>query len=69
MKAQTNESKLKKLIKENDPITNALLVERLWVIIEATAKELKENPQTFSTFITTPAQYQRLCDNVQKHLS
>jgi len=66
-KKMTNEQRLKNLIKENDTFTNALLVERLCLIIEATAKELKENPKTFATFITRPAHYQRLCDNVQKH--
>lgn len=65
---KTNEQRLRALIKENDTFTNALLVERLLLIIEATETELQNNPATFNTFFTTAAQYQNLCNNVTKHL-
>ena len=67
MKNPTNEQRLKNLIKENDPYTNALLVERLLLIIEATAKELEENPESFNTFMTNAGMYQNLVNNVRKH--
>lgn len=67
MKNPTNEQRLKNLIKENDPYTNALLVERLLLIIEATAKELQENPESFNTFVTNAGMYQNLVNNVRKH--
>lgn len=67
MKNPTNEQRLKNLIKENDPYTNALLVERLLLIIEATAKELEKNPESFNTFMTNAAMYQNLVNNVKKH--
>jgi hypothetical protein len=67
MKNPTNEQRLKNLIKENDTYTNALLVERLLLIIEATAKELEENPESFNTFVTSAGMYQNLVNNVRKH--
>lgn len=67
MKNPTNEQRLKNLIKENDTITNALLIERLLLIMEATAKELEENPESFNTFMTNAGMYQNLVNNVRKH--
>lgn len=67
MKTPTNEQRLKNLIKENDTYTNALLVERLLLIIEETAKELEKNPESFNTFMTNAAMYQNLVNNVKKH--
>lgn len=67
MKNPTNEQRLKNLIKENDTYTNALLVERLLLIIEATAKELEKNPESFNTFMTNAGMYQNLVNNVKKH--
>lgn len=67
MKNPTNEQRLKNLIKENDTYTNALLVERLLLIIEATAKELQKNPESFNTFVTNAGMYQNLVNNVRKH--
>ena len=67
MKNPTNEQRLKSLIKENDTYTNALLVERLLLIIEATAKELQKNPESFNTFVTNAGMYQNLVNNVRKH--
>ena len=67
MKNPTNEQSLKNLIKENDTITNALLIERLLLIMEATAKELEENPESFNTFVTNAGMYQNLVNNVRKH--
>lgn len=67
MKTPTNEQRLKNLIKENDTYTNALLVERLLLIIEATAKELEKNPESFNTFVTNAGMYQNLVNNVKKH--
>jgi len=64
---RTNEQSLKNLIRENDTFLNAILVERLLLIINATEKELNENPQTFNTFFTNSKMYQQLVTNVKKH--
>ena len=63
----TNEQRLKNLIKENDAYLNAILVERILLIIEETAKELEKNPQGFNTFVTSAGMYQNLISNVKKH--
>jgi hypothetical protein len=69
MKHLTNEQRLKKLIKENDAYLNALLVERLLLIIQATEEELKANPKSFDTFVTNSGMYQHLVSNVKKHFN
>ncbi|MBM3417406.1 MAG: hypothetical protein FJY17_00620 [Bacteroidetes bacterium] len=68
-KRLTNETKLKNLIRENDTYLNALLVERLLLIINATEKELDKNPQTFNTFVTNSKMYRQLVTNVKKHFN
>ncbi len=67
-KPQTNESKLKKLIADNPPILNALLVERILKIMEMTEADIKENPQDWVRSIIHPSLWNELNKNVQTHL-
>lgn len=67
-KPQTNESKLKKLIADNPPILNALLVERILKIMEITEADIKENSQDWVRSIIHPSLWHQLNENVQTHL-
>ena len=68
MKKETNESKLKKLIKENPTILNALLVERICTIMEMTMADIKENPADWNKLIISPSLYEQLNENVKNIL-
>jgi hypothetical protein len=68
MKKETNESKLKKLIKENPTILNALLVERICTIMEMTMADIKENPTDWNKLIISPSLYEQLNENVKNIL-
>jgi hypothetical protein len=68
-KTQSNETKLKKLIADNPPILNALLIDRIFKIMELTEEDIKENPQNWVRSIVHPSLYHDLNKNVQKYLS
>lgn len=68
-KTQTNETKLKKLITNNPPILNALLIDRILKIMELTEENIKENPEAWERSIIHPSLYHDLNKNVQEHLS
>jgi chemotaxis signal transduction protein len=68
-KQQTNESRLKKLIAENPPILNALLVERILKIMEITEEDIKENPQDWERSLIHPSLWHQLNNNVQSVLN
>lgn len=68
-KQPTNESRLKKLIAENSPILNALLVERILKIAEITAEDMRENPIDWERSIISPSLWHQLIDNVNKVLN
>ena len=70
-KRLTNEQKLIKLIKKNETLLNALLVERIGLMMELTEQEIKERHkkgERFSLFV--PDQYYiQLSANVREILS
>ena len=66
---KTNEQRLKNLIKENDPILNALLVERITKVAELTKKAIEENPTDFCTLFTNEKTYLSLIANIEKHFN
>lgn len=68
-KQPTNESRLKKLIAENSPILNALLVERILKIAEITAEDMRENPEDWERSIISPSLWHQLNENVQRTLN
>lgn len=68
-KLPTNTDKLIALIKENDmnnPILNALLRERIVLIMEMTVKDIEKNPDTWNKGIIHPNLYKGLNNMVQK---
>lgn len=68
-KPLTNEKKLKNLITENDPILNALLLERIVKIMEITEEDIKEHPENWERSIIHPNLWHQLNENVQKCLN
>jgi hypothetical protein len=68
-KQQTNESRLKKLIAENSPILNALLLERILKIMEITQEDMQENPENWERSIIHPSLWNQLNTNVQSILN
>lgn len=68
-KPLTNEKKLKNLIAENDPILNALLLERILKIMEITEEDIKEHPENWERSIIHPNLWHQLNENVQKCLN
>jgi hypothetical protein len=68
-KRPTNESRLKKLIAENPPILNALLLERILKIMEITQEDMQENPENWQRSIIHPSLWHQLNDNVQRNLN
>lgn len=68
-KQPTNESRLKKLIAENSPILNALLVERILKIAEITAEDMQENPEDWERSIISPSLWNQLIENIQQNLN
>jgi hypothetical protein len=68
-KQPTNESRLKKLIAENPPILNALLLERILKIMEITQEDMQENPENWQRSIIHPSLWHQLNDNVQRNLN
>lgn len=68
-KQPTNESRLKKLIAENSPILNALLVERILKIAEITEEDIKVNPQDWERSLIHPSLWHQLNENVQRNLN
>jgi hypothetical protein len=68
-KQPTNESRLKKLIAENSPILNALLLERILKIAEITAEDMRENPEDWERSIISPSLWYQLIDNINEVLN
>lgn len=68
-KQSTNESRLKKLIAENSPILNALLVERILKIAEITAEDMQENPKDWERSLISPSLWHLLIDNINEVLN
>jgi hypothetical protein len=68
-KQQTNESRLKKLIAENPPILNALLIERIHKIMEITEEDMKENPQDWGRSLIHPSLWNQLIVNTKEILN
>ena len=67
-KIATNETKLKKLISSNDPILNALLVERIIMIMKITEDDIKENAELWEKCIIHPSLYNQLNNNIKQVL-
>jgi hypothetical protein len=70
-KMQTNEQKLMQLVKSNDSLLNALLNERILLIMELTENEIKkahEKGEKFSYFVDDDY-YLKLCNNVRDILA
>jgi hypothetical protein len=66
---KTNEQRLIALVKDNHPILNALLVERILFIAELTHKQAIENPEAFTIGgLIHPRLYTELYEQVEKHL-
>lgn len=62
----TNEESILQLIQMNDSLTNAILVERIRLILSGTEEALNENPEIFNTPMTTAAMFRKLVDNANK---
>jgi hypothetical protein len=67
-KKPTNESRLKKLIAENPPILNALLLERILKIVEITQEDMQENPEDWQRSIIHPNLWHQLFNNINNIL-
>jgi len=61
----TNEERLLSLIKTNDAISNAVLVERIQTMMTITEEAIKENPAPFNTLFTNVAMFNKLIENVK----
>jgi hypothetical protein len=66
MKQKTNDQMLIELIKTNSPILNAILRERIVVMMNATVKSMNEDPERWNQAIVHPGLYRELNDNVNK---
>ena len=67
-KPQTNEQKLKRLIKENPSILNALLLERILFALDITKTDIEENPNAWNNCIIHPSLYLDLYNNAKEIL-
>jgi hypothetical protein len=67
-KTTTNENKLKKLISSNDPILNALLVERIVMIMNITEEDIHKNFAEWEKCIIHPSLYHQLNKNIKESL-
>ena len=67
-KKTTSEIKLKKLIETNDPILNALLVERIIRIMRITEEDIKKNTAEWERSIIHPTLYEELNKNIKEVL-
>jgi hypothetical protein len=65
-KSKTNDQMLIELIKSNSPMLNAILRERIVIMMNATVKSISEDPERWSKAIVHPALYVELNDNVNK---
>lgn len=69
-KPKTNEQRLNALIKNNHPILNALLAERILLIADITEKDMQENPQEWNkNTIIHPDSVKALINNIREHLT
>lgn len=64
-KTITSEQKLKNLIKENNPILNTLLLERIKCILDITLTDIEENPEVWNNSIIHPNLYKELANNAR----
>ena len=65
-KNKTNDQMLIELIKSNTPMQNAILRERIVIMMNATVKSINEDPERWNKAIIHPALYVELNDNVNK---
>jgi len=65
-KSKTNDQMLIELIKSNSPMLNAILRERIVVMMNATVKSINEDPKRWNQAIIHPSLYVELNDNVNK---
>ena len=66
MKQKTNDQMLIELIKSNSPMLNAILRERIVVMMNATVKSINENTERWNNAIVDSSFYVELNDNVNK---
>ncbi len=66
MKQKTNDQMLIELIKSNTPMQNAILRERIVVMMNATVKSINEDPERWNNAIVDSSFYVGLNDNVNK---
>ena len=66
MKQKTNDQMLIELIKTNSSMLNAILRERIVVMMNATVKSINEDPERWNKAIIHPSLYVELNDNVNK---
>jgi len=64
-KALTSDQKLRKIVKELDPMELVCFMERIHLIINATDKVLKETPEQMSTPIVHYSYYKSMVDKVK----
>ena len=65
-KSKTNDQMLIELIKSNSPMQNAILRERIVVMMNATVKSINEDPERWNNAIVHSSLYVELNDNVNK---
>jgi len=65
-KNKTNEELLRKLIRTNSPMENALLRERIIKVMEMTIEDMKENPDTWRKGFIAESLIVDLSNNVNK---
>ncbi len=65
-KSKTNDQMLIELIKSNTPMQNAILRERIVVMMNATVKSINEDPERWNNAIVDSSFYVGLNDNVNK---
>jgi hypothetical protein len=63
-KIKNNEEMLKDLIKTNSPLLNAILRERIVMIMQITKNAIEENPEKWSNGFIDSSFYLDLCKNV-----
>jgi hypothetical protein len=67
-KIKNNEEMLKELIKTNSPMLNAILRERIVMIMQITKNAIEENPEKWSNGFIDSSLYIALCDNVNNKI-
>jgi hypothetical protein len=68
MKQKTNEQRIAALLKDNHPVLNALLVERILCIVDLTVQDIETNAEGWENPFVHPDLYKQLQQQVYKHL-